>query len=76
MVKALSNKELGKRKVTLRAIEDYFGERISETSFKKILARIQGKKVNLDTGEEIKAAWATKQNLDDKVYVKSLSTLG
>jgi hypothetical protein len=72
MVKALSQKELAKRKLHLRAIEDYFGERVPEASFKRILASVQGKRIHLETPEEIKAAWSIKQNLEDEVYVKSV----
>ncbi len=73
MVKALSSKELAKRKLYLNAIEDYFGERIPEASFKRIWARVQGKRVELETAEEIKAAWSIKQNLEDEVYINSLT---
>lgn len=76
MVKQLTSQELQRRKNTLKAIEDYFGEKISEGSFKGILARVQGKRGELETDEEIKAAWSIKQNLSDEVYVRSLSTRG
>lgn len=72
MVKILSPQELQKRKTTLWAIEDYFGERISNEQFDRILKRIQGKDIELTVDEDIKAAWCIKTNLGDKEYVKSL----
>lgn len=74
MRKALSKEELLRRKKMLWAIEDYFGEEIPEASFKRILARVQGKKGELETPEEIKAAWAIRQNLNDPVYTQNLAS--
>ena len=69
----LSEATLEKRKLLLKAVTDYFGEKIPEDSFKRIVAALKsGSTLGLDEDER-KAAWAIKTNLEDEMYRNSLA---
>ncbi len=75
MIKELSEKALKRRKVILLAVEDYFGAKIAEDSFKRIVSAIKSGSTKDLSEEERSAAWHVSGNLKDEVYVKSLMTV-
>lgn len=69
----LSEKELQRRKLTLKAIEDYFGVRISQDSFERIAKSLKtNSTLGLDE-EERRAVWTIKTNLADPIYMANLA---
>ena len=64
----LSEATLEKRKLLLKAVTDYFGEKIPEDSFMRIMAAIKrNSTLGLDETER-KAVWSIRTNLEDETY--------
>ena len=72
MAKPLSDKNLEKRKLILKAVEDYFGRKIEEDSFRKIVAALKSGSTKDLTEEERRCAWTVDVNLKDPVYIANL----
>ena len=68
----LNEKILLRRKFTLKAIEDYFGERISEEQFKRIKVGIEQNSTRGLDEEDRKAVWTIRTNLEDPIYRTAL----
>lgn len=71
-IRHLSEKESLKRRLILKATEDYFGERIEEGIFGRVVKAVRNKSTLGLNEEERKAAWTIQTNLTDEVYIASL----
>ena len=71
-LKLLSQKTMDKKRAQLKAVEDYYNERIPEDKFKRILTAVKtGGTTNL-TDEEQSDVWRIRTNLNDPLYIGSL----
>lgn len=73
MTKPLSDKEIVRRKVWLKSIEDYFGDPIEQESFERISKALKSGSTAGLSEEERKAAWTIRINLEDPVYKLNLT---
>lgn len=71
MVKPLSQKTKDRKRAYLKAIEDYFGERLPEPQFKKILAAVKSGDTRYLTDQEQADVWRIRTNLKDQTYLAS-----
>ena len=71
----LNEATLERRQLQLRAIEDYFGGRIPEEQFKLILKGLKINSTHGLSGEDRRAVWSIRTNLEDPIYKADLMRL-
>lgn len=73
MAKVLTQKTLDRKRAYLKAVEDYYGARIPEEQFKKILHAVKTGNTEDLTDEEQSDVWRIRVNLADPVYIGNLA---
>lgn len=70
-LKLLSEKTLDRKRAQLKAVEDYYGARIPEEQFNKILKAVKSGNTKDLTDQEQSDVWRIRVNLEDQVYTGS-----
>lgn len=71
-LRILSEQSLLKRRAQLKAIADYYGHKLKEDDFSRILKAVKTRNTSHLTDEEQSDVWRIRKNLEDGDYVKSL----